>query len=158
MTILSMAVSGIMIGSSLAMLLNAGAHPLSELFQVILLLLGIAMSMTAYPAFREGKTFVSSETMKNIANLRPAGRIPKKLTDDEILKHNSTILFCPICDEEVEQPWGEVISVCKECHRLLSDEVKVVHMILPNQIRLPKRRWKVNQSTFHSGSTMWRLR
>jgi hypothetical protein len=129
MMILSMAVSGIMIGSSLAMLLNAGAHPLSELFQVILLLLGIAMSMAAYPAFREGRTFVSSGTMENIANLRPAGRIPKKLTDDEILKHNSTILFCPICGEEVKQPWGEVISVCKECHRLLSvtsDEVRVV--------------------------------
>jgi len=129
MMILSLAAGGIMIGSSLAMLLHAGTHPLSELFQVILLLLGIAMSMAAYPAFKEGRTFVSSGTMKNITSLRPAVRVPKKLTDHEILKRDSTILFCPVCGEEVKQPWGEVISVCKKCHRLLnvtSDEVKVV--------------------------------
>ena len=56
-------------------------------------------------------------------------RVPKKLTDHEILKRDSTILLCPVCGEKVEQPWGEVISVCKKCHRLLnvtSDEVKVV--------------------------------
>jgi hypothetical protein len=129
MMILSMAASGIMIGSSLAMLLHEGRHSLSELFQVILLLLGIAMSMAAYPAFREGRTFESSGTMKNITSLQPAGRVPKKLTDEEILKRESTILLCPICGEKMEQPWGEVISICKKCHRLLnvtSDEVKVV--------------------------------
>ena len=129
MMILSLAAGGIMIGSSLAMLLHAGAHPLSELFQVILLLLGVAMTMAAYPAFKEGRTFVSTGTMKHISSLRPAVRIPKKLTDHEILKRDSTILLCPVCGEEVEQPWGEVISVCKKCHRLLtvtSNEVNVV--------------------------------
>lgn len=53
MMILSLAAGGIMIGSSLAMLLHAGSHRISELFQVILLLLGIVMSMAAYPALKE---------------------------------------------------------------------------------------------------------
>ncbi len=129
MMILSLAAGGIMIGSSSAMLLHGGTHQISELFQVILLLLGVAMSMAAYPAFKEGRTFVSSGTMKSIHSLRPAIRVPKKLTDHEILKRDSTILVCPKCGEAVEQPWGEVISVCKKCNRLLNvtaDEVKVV--------------------------------
>ena len=85
--------------------------------------------MMILSAFKEGRTFVSTGTMKHISSLRPAVRIPKKLTDHEILKRDSTILLCPVCGEEVEQPWGEVISVCKKCHRLLnvtSNEVNVV--------------------------------
>lgn len=129
MMILSLAAGGIMIGSSAAMLVHPGSHQISELFQVILLLLGIAMTMAAYPAFKEGRTYISSGTMHNIAHLRPATRIPKQLTDHDILKRESTILCCPSCGELVEQPWGEVISVCKKCSRLLNitaDEVKVV--------------------------------
>ncbi|MDU9375928.1 hypothetical protein McpSp1_05070 [Methanocorpusculaceae archaeon Sp1] len=129
MMILALAAGGIMIGSSVAMLLHTGTHQISELFQVILLLLGIAMSMAAYPAFKEGRTYVTFGTMKNINSLRPASRVPKQLTDHEILKRDSTILVCPKCGEAVEQPWGEVISVCKKCSRLLNvtaDEVKIV--------------------------------
>lgn len=129
MMILSLAAGGIMIGTSLAMLIHAGSHPISELFQVILFLLGIALTMAAYPAFKNGRTYVSSGTMKNISHLRPSARVPKQLRDHDILNRESKILRCPVCGELVEQPWGEVISVCKKCSRLLNvtaDEVTVV--------------------------------
>ncbi len=129
MVILSLAAGGIMIGSSIAMLIHSGPYQLAEMFQIILLLLGIAMCMAGYPVFKEGKTFVASGTMQHISSLRPAVRIPKKLTDHEILNHESTILQCPLCGEEVNQPWGEVISPCKKCSHLLditTDTVKVV--------------------------------
>ncbi len=127
--ILSLAAGGIMIGSSLAMMLHTGRFAVSEMIQLIILLMGIALCMTAYPAFREGKTFVAAGTMKDISRLRPAVRVPKQLTDHEILDRSSTILKCPICGENVERPWGEVISACIKCGHLLditADEVKQV--------------------------------
>ncbi|MDO5845851.1 MAG: hypothetical protein Q4Q04_02895 [Methanocorpusculum sp.] len=127
--ILSLAAGGIMIGSSVAMAFTTNIFHLSEIVQVIILLLGIALCMTAYPAFREGKTYIASGTMKDIAKLRPALRIPKKLTDHEILDRGTTTLQCPYCGEHVERPWGEVISACIKCGHLLditSDEVKLV--------------------------------
>ncbi len=129
MMILSLAVGGIMIGSSVAMLIHTGPYQLAEMFQIILLLLGIAMCMAGYPAFKEWKTFVAAGTMQHIASLRPAVRIPKQLSDQEILNHDSTILQCPLCGEEMEQPWGEVITPCKKCSHLLditADTVKIV--------------------------------
>ncbi len=111
------------------MLIHAGPYQLAEMFQIILLRMGIAMCMAGYPAFKEGKTFVASGTMQHVASLRPAVIIPKKLTDHEILNHESTILTCPICSEEVKQPWEEVITACKKCAHLLditADEVQNV--------------------------------
>lgn len=132
MMILSLAAGGIMIGSSLAMLLHADTHPLSEMFQVILLLLGIAMSMVAYPAFKEGRTFVSSGMMKNITNLRPAMRVPKKLTDHEILKRDSTILLCLFLLGQRDVVQGEDIFLeASELFPLSQDE----RTLLPLQIR-----------------------
>lgn len=127
--ILCLAAGGVMLGSSVALIFTPNIFQISEMVQVIFLLLGIALCMTAYPAFREGKTYVASGTMKDIAKLRPALRIPKKLTDHEILDHSSTILQCPFCGEKVERPWGEVISACVKCGHLLditADEVKLV--------------------------------
>ena len=129
MMILSLAAGGIMIGSSIAMLIHAGPYHLVEMFQIILLLLGIALCMAGYPAFKEGKTFVATGTMQHISTLRPAVRIPKQLTDQEILNHESTVLQCPLCGEEVKQPWGEVVIPCKGCGHLLditADTVKIV--------------------------------
>lgn len=119
MMILSLAAGGIMIGSSIAMLIHSGPYQLAEMFQVILLLMGIAICMSGYPAFKKGKTFIASGTMQHISSLRPAARMPHKLTDHEILNHDSTMLKCPICGEEVKQPWGEVITPCKKCAHLL---------------------------------------
>ncbi len=97
MMILSLAIGGIMIGSSVAMLIHTGPYQLAEMFQIILLLLGIAMCMAGYPAFKEGRTFVAAGTMQHISSLRPVVRVPKQLTDREILNHDSTILQCPLC-------------------------------------------------------------
>lgn len=129
MMILSMSAGGIMIGSAVAMMILAGTHILLDIFPMILLLFGIALSMAAYPAFKEGKKFVSTGTMGYINNLHPAVRIPKQLTDHEILNRRSQNLTCPYCGEVVEQPWGEVVTPCTECGKLLeitSDEVKPV--------------------------------
>jgi hypothetical protein len=52
--ILSMTAGGCMIGSSIALILTANAI-VSEFFPIILLLLGIALTMASYPAFKEGK-------------------------------------------------------------------------------------------------------
>lgn len=124
--ILSMAAGGIMIGSSIAMMIHAGTYIVSDILPTILLLFGVALTMAAYPAFREGKTFISSGTMGNISSLKPSVRIPKQLTDHEILDRRSLNLKCPYCGEIVEQPWGEVVSPCVKCGHLLditSDEV-----------------------------------
>ena len=129
MMILTLSAGGIMIGSSVAMLIHTGPYQLSEMFQIILLLLGIAMCMAAYPAFREGKTCAGSGTMLHISSLPPAIRIPKELTDHEILNHESTLLKCPFCGEEVEQPWGEVVSACKKCNHLLDITAKTVKVV-----------------------------
>ncbi|ABN06201.1 hypothetical protein Mlab_0023 [Methanocorpusculum labreanum Z] len=129
MMILSLALGGIMIGSSVAMLIHTGPYQLAEMFQIILLLLGIAMCMAGYPAFKEGRTFVATGTMTHVASLRPAVRVPKQLTDQEILNHDSTILQCPLCGEEVEQPWGEVITPCKKCSHLLDITANTVKTV-----------------------------
>ncbi len=129
MMILSLAIGGIMIGSSVAMLIHTGPYQLADMFQIILLLLSIAMCMAGYPAFKEGRTFVAAGTMQHISSLRPVVRVPKQLTDREILNHDSTILQCPLCGEVVKKPWGEVITPCKKCSHLLditADTVKIV--------------------------------
>ena len=128
--ILSFAAGGLMVGTALGMLLHTGRFMVSELIQVIILLMGIALCMVTYPAFRSGKTVDASGTMKNIDRLRPSLRVPKELTDYEILTHASTMLQCPECGAEVEQPWGEVVTYCAACGKLLdvtADEVEVVH-------------------------------
>ena len=129
MMILTFTAGGIMIGSSIAMLIHPGPYQISELFQIILLLLGIAMCMAAYPAFKEGKTFVSSGSMQHILALPPATRVPKRLTDNEILNRESTMLKCPVCGEVIEQPWGEVVSACKKCHHLLDVTANTVKLV-----------------------------
>ncbi|MBE6507361.1 MAG: hypothetical protein E7Z72_05490 [Methanocorpusculum parvum] len=117
--ILSFAAGGLMIGTALGMLLHTGSFAVSELVQIIILLLGVALCMAAYPAFRAGKTVEASGTMKNIDRLRPSLRVPKELTDYEILTRENSILTCPVCGAEVEQPWGEVVTYCSACGKLL---------------------------------------
>ncbi|HJJ27929.1 MAG TPA: hypothetical protein O0X70_00880 [Methanocorpusculum sp.] len=116
--ILSMTVGGCMIGSAVALIVTANAL-VSEFFPIILLLLGIALTMASYPAFKEGKTFISSGTMTHVSSLRPAKRIPARLTDNEVLQRNAISLTCPVCGAEIEQPWGEVVSACCNCRTLL---------------------------------------
>ncbi len=67
--------------------------------------------------------------MQHISSLHPAVRVPKLLTDHEILNHESTILKCPLCGEEVNQPWGEVISPCKKCSHLLDITTDTVNVV-----------------------------
>ncbi len=117
--ILSFAAGGLMIGTALGMILHTGTFHISELIQLIILLMGIALCMVAYPAFRGGKTVEASGVMKDIVRLRPQLRVPKELTDYAILTRENAILKCPECGDEVEQPWGEVISYCKSCGKLL---------------------------------------
>lgn len=116
--ILSMTAGGCMIGSAVALILTANAI-VSEFFPIILLLLGVALTMASYPAFKEGKTYISSGTMAHVSVLRPAKRIPKQLTDNEVLKRAALSLTCPKCGAKIEQPWGEVVSSCKNCRTLL---------------------------------------
>lgn len=128
--ILSFAAGGLMIGTALGMILHTGAFAISELIQLILLLMGVALCMAAYPAFRAGKTVEASGTMKNIDRLRPSLRVPKELTDYEILTRENSILTCPECGAKVEQPWGEVVTHCAVCSKLLdvtADEVEVIN-------------------------------
>ena len=127
--ILSFAAGGLMIGTALGMILHSGTFAVSELIQLILLLMGVALCMVAYPAFRSGKTVEASGTMKNIDRLRPSLRVPKELTDYEILTHESTVLTCPECGAEVEQPWGEVVTYCATCGKLLDVTVDGVEVI-----------------------------
>ena len=127
--ILSFAAGGLMIGTALGMILHTGTFAVSELIQVIILLMGIALCMVTYPAFRSGKTVEASGTMKNIDRLRPSLRIPKELTDYEILTRSNTVLTCPECGVELEQPWGEVVTHCATCAKLLdvtADGVEVI--------------------------------
>jgi hypothetical protein len=128
--ILSFAAGGLMIGTALGMILHSGSFAISELIQLIMLLMGVALCMVAYPAFRAGKTFEASGTMKNIDRLRPSLRVPKELTDYEILTRENSILTCPECGAKVEQPWGEVVTHCAVCSKLLdvtADEVEVIN-------------------------------
>ena len=127
--ILSFAAGGLMIGTALGMLLHTGTFMVSELIQIIILLMGIALCMVTYPAFRSGKTVEASGTMKNINRLRPSLRIPKELTDYEILTHASKLLQCPECGEAVEQPWGEVVTHCAACGKLLDVTADGVEMV-----------------------------
>lgn len=126
--ILSMTAGGCMVGGSLSLIVTANTL-VSEIFPIILLLFGIALTMASYPAFKEGKTFIASGSMTHVSSLRPAKRIPKQLTDNEILQRNSITLTCPECGSTIEQPWGEVVSSCINCKNLLditSDEVHTV--------------------------------
>lgn len=129
MMIFSITAGAVMIGAGAALIIMSSHYIFSEIFPVIMLLFGIAMCMSAYPAFREGRTSTSSGTMAHISSLRPAVRVPEKLTDDTILNHSSTVLTCPFCGVELEQPWGEVVTPCMKCGHLLditSHEVNIV--------------------------------
>lgn len=145
--ILSFAAGGLMIGASLGMLLHTGIFKISELIQIIILLMGIALCMVAYPAFRGGNTVETTGVMKDIAKLRPSLRVPEELTDYDILTHGKTILKCPECGEEIEQPWGEVVTYCGFCGTLLdvtSDDVKAIphHIAKPNILSLAAMKGK----------------
>ncbi|HJJ48113.1 MAG TPA: hypothetical protein O0X39_03855 [Methanocorpusculum sp.] len=138
--IISMTAGGCMIGSSIALIATANAL-VSEFFPIILLLLGIALTMASYPAFKEGKTFISSGTMTHIGSMRPAKRIPKQLTDNEVLQRAAVTLTCPQCGAKIEQPWGEVVSACKNCRTLLditSDKVTPVDFAVAKPDMLSK--------------------
>jgi len=135
--ILSFSIGGIMIGVTIGMLLNSSKFAVSQLVQFIVLLIGIAICMAAYPAFRTGKRITTEGTMAKIDKLRPALRLPHQLTDCEILKHKTTVLQCPMCGNTLERPWGEVISACEKCGILLdlneSNAEIVPHIIVePN--------------------------
>ena len=127
--VLSFAAGAVMTGVSIGLLFSTWKVGISDMVQVIILLVGIALCMVAYPAFKEGKTTTSSGTMTGIARLRPLVRVQKELTDHEILQRNNTVLQCPTCGSRLEQPWGEVVARCNSCDTLLditADEAQTV--------------------------------
>ncbi|HJJ36218.1 MAG TPA: hypothetical protein O0X27_03460 [Methanocorpusculum sp.] len=127
--ILSFSIAAFLFGTNLAMLLKPGEEFVSTLVQIILLLVSVALAMVAYPAFREGKTTTSTGSMQNIAQMRPAVRIPKELVDEDLLMHRGTVLECPFCKSQISRPWGEVIARCEKCSTLLdinSENAEVV--------------------------------
>lgn len=135
--ILSFAGGGALLGISAALLFTPWSALVSDIIQVIVFLSGIALCMAAYPAFKNGKTITSSGTMADIARLRPAVRVQKKLTDQKVLRRNSTVLQCPSCGSKLERPWGEVVARCESCGTLLditADEAATVpySIVKPN--------------------------
>ncbi len=127
--ILSFVAGAAMTGISIALIFTPWAAFVSDVIQVIVFLCGIALCMVAYPAFKEGKTVTTSGTMANIARMRPPARVQKKLTDQEVLHRNSTVLQCPACGSQLERPWGEVVARCESCGALLditADEADTV--------------------------------
>ena len=135
--ILSFSISAFLFGASLALLIKPGEEAVSTLVQIILLLVSVALAMVAYPAFREGRTTISTGSMQNIARMRPSVRVPKELVDDDLLKHRGTVLECPVCGSKISRPWGEVVSRCDNCSTLLdinSENVEAVpyKVVKPN--------------------------
>ena len=117
--ILSFVTGAAMTGISIALIFTPWAALVSDVIQVIIFLCSIALCMVAYPAFKEGKTVTTSGTMADIARMRPPARVQKKLTDQEVLHRNSTVLQCPACGSQLERPWGEVVARCESCGALL---------------------------------------
>ena len=137
MMLLSFAGGGLMVGSSIGLMFTSQSIQISEIVQFIILLIGIALCMVAFPAFKDGKTVTSSGTMASISRMRPALRIPKELTDQELLSRENTVLQCPSCKSQIERPWGEVVARCDSCGSLLditADDASVVpyEVVKPN--------------------------
>ena len=137
MMLLSFAGGGLMVGASVGLMFTSQSIQISEIVQFIILLIGIALCMVAFPAFKDGKTVTSSGTMASISRMRPALRIPKELTDQELLSRENTVLQCPSCKSQIERPWGEVVARCDSCGSLLditADDASVVpyEVVKPN--------------------------
>ena len=137
MMLLSFAGGGLMVGSSIGLMFTSQSIQISEIVQFIILLIGIALCMVAFPAFKDGKTVTSSGTMASISRMRPALRIPKELTNQELLSRENTVLQCPSCKSQIERPWGEVVARCDSCGSLLditADDASVVpyEVVKPN--------------------------
>ena len=134
--IISFGVGGIMIGATIGLLINSEKFVVSQMVQFIVLLIGVAICMIAYPAFRTGKRVTSEGTMEKINQLRPALRIPKELVDSDVLSHKNTVLQCPKCGNILERPWGELVSPCEKCGVLLDmDSAKAE--IVPHKVVKP---------------------
>ena len=134
--ILSFAIGGVMIGASIGLFINSERFVVSQMVQFIILLIGVAICMIAYPAFRTGKRVTAEGSMIKINQLRPALRTPKQLTDSSVLSHKNTVLQCPKCGNVLERPWGELVSPCEKCGVLL-DMNSAKADIIPHSIVKP---------------------
>lgn len=129
MMLLSFAGGGLMVGASIGLMFTTQAIQISAIVQFIILLIGIALCMVAFPAFKNGKTVTAFGTMTSISRLRPSLRIPKELTDQEILSRECTVLQCPSCKAQIERPWGEVVARCDACGSLLDITAEDVSLV-----------------------------